>query len=156
MGKELGIDVSLVETVGSMKNRIDILVTTTPSCKPLVFAESMTHGLHVNIIGADDPPKIALDADALKKADKIVIAAEDSLLSGQFAIPISEGKFTRDQVYGRIGEITAGLKPGRERDDEITVFHNPGLTLEDAASGYKAYQKAKRLGLGREVPDPFA
>jgi len=86
MGKELGIDVSLVETVGSMKNRIDILVTTTPSCKPLVFAESMTPGLHVNTIGADDPPKIALDADALKKADKIVIAAEDSLLSGQFAI----------------------------------------------------------------------
>jgi len=156
MGKELGIDVSPAETVGSMKNRIDILVTTTPSYKPLVFAESMTPGLHVNIIGADDPPKIELDAGALKKADKIVIAAEDSLLSGQFAIPMSERKFTREQVYGRIGEITAGLKPGRERDDEITVFHNPGLTLEDVASGYRAYQKAKQLGLGREVPDPFA
>lgn len=155
MGKELGMDVFTAESVESMKGRIDILTTTTPSFSPIVFSDSLAQGVHVNVIGADDPPKIELDGDALKKADKVVIAAEDSLLSGQFAIPIAQGKYFREKVYGTIGEIVAGKKRGREGDEEITVFHNPGLTLEDAASGYKAYQRARTMGLGKEIPDPF-
>jgi alanine dehydrogenase len=154
--KELGIDVSKVDEVERMKELVDIMVTTTPSFSPIVSAEALDPGVHVNIIGADDPPKIELDAAALKKADKVVIAAEDSLSAGQFAIPISRGQFSKNQIYGTIGEIIAGKKPGRTRDEEITIFHNPGLTLEDVASGYMAFLRAKQEGLGKEIPDPFA
>ncbi len=156
MSRELGIDVSKAGSVEGMKNRIDIMVTVTPSYSPIVFSDSLTPGLHINVIGADDPPKIELDGTALRKADKVVVAAEDSFVSGQFAIPIAQGKFLKEQVYGTIGEIIAKKKPGRTSDAEVTVFHNPGVTLEDAASGYKAYLRVKEHGLGREVPDPFA
>lgn len=71
-------------------------------------------------------------------------------------IPMAEGIITKENIYGTIGEIIAGKKRGREREDEITVFHSPGLTLQDAAAGYKAYLRAKELGLGTEVPDPFS
>ena len=84
-----------------------------------------------------------------------LIAAEDCYTAGQMRIPMDEGIISKRDVYGTIGEIIAGVKPGRESDDEITIFHSPGVTLQDAAVGYKAYIKAKELGLGVEVPDPF-
>ncbi|MDA4117074.1 MAG: ornithine cyclodeaminase family protein [Thaumarchaeota archaeon] len=144
-----------VHAIEEMSRRVDILVTLTPSYSPIVSAEFMTPGLHVNIIGADDPPKIELDGEALKKADRIVIAGEESFLAGQLAKPIAEGKISRNDIFGTLGEIVAGLKPGRERDDEITVFHSPGMTLQDVSSGYKAYLRVKAAGLGKEVQDPF-
>jgi len=45
----------------------------------------------------------------------------------------------------------AGLKPGRERDDETTLFWHRGLSLSDIALGAAMLEKAKRLGIGQEL-----
>ena len=155
MSAELGIDVMPSMSVEEVTRKADILVTATPSMRPIVKAEWLMPGVHVNIIGADDPPKIEVEALALKKAQKFVIATEDCLATGQLRIPLSEGILSEKDIYGTIGEIVAGIKPGREREDEITIFLSPGATLQDAAAAYKTYLKAKQLGLGIEVPDPF-
>jgi alanine dehydrogenase len=119
------------------------------------MAESLSPGVHVNIVGADDPPKIELEGAALKRADKLVIAAEDCFTAGQMCIPIAEGIINKKDVYGTIGEIIAGIKPGRESEDEITIFHSPGVTIQDAAVAHRVYLNAKELGYGVDVPDPF-
>ena len=155
MGAELGINVLAAESVEETVREADILVTATQSTIPFVKSEWLPPGLHVNIIGADDPPKIEVEGAALRRANKLVIAAEDCLAAGQMRIPIQDGTIRRDNIYGTIGEIVAGIKPGRERNNEITIFHSPGVTLQDAAVGHKAYLKAKELGLGIDVPDPF-
>ena len=155
MSAELGISVLASENIEPIVRAVDILVTATTATEPIVKAEWLSPGLHINIIGADDPPKIELEGAALKKADKLVIAAEDCYTVGQMRIPMEEGIISKRDVYGTIGEIIACVKPGRESDDEITIFHSPGVTLQDAAAGYRAYIRAKELGLGVEVPDPF-
>ncbi len=155
MSTELGIDVAGADTIQETVKKADVVVTATPSMSPIVKAEWLSPGLHVNIIGADDPPKIELEGEALKKADKLVLSAEDCYTTGQMRIPMEEGIITKKDIYGTIGEIIAGKKRGRERDDEITIFHSPGLTLQDAAAAYKVYVKAKELGLGVETLDPF-
>ncbi|MDE1852593.1 MAG: hypothetical protein KGI38_02465 [Thaumarchaeota archaeon] len=155
MGSELGVDLEPVESAADLAGRVDVMVTTTPSFVPVVHADALSPGVHVNIIGADDPPKIELDGDAMSKADKIVIAAEDSYDSGQLAIPIAQGKIAKADVYATMGEVVAGIKPGRERDDEITVFHSPGLTMEDATASNMVYRKAVSMGLGKQIPNPF-
>ena len=155
MSAELGINVLASENIEPIVRAVDILVTATTATEPIVKAEWLSSGLHINIIGADDPPKIELEGAALKKADKLVIAAEDCYTTGQMRIPMEEGIISKRDIYGTIGEIIAGVKPGRESDDEITIFHSPGVTLQDAAAGYRAYIRAKELGLGVEVPDPF-
>ena len=155
MTVELGIDVQPLQTVEQVVRKTDILVTTTPATSPIVMAKHLPPGIHINIIGADDPPKIELEGAALKKADKLVIAAEDCFMAGQMSLPMQEGILNREDIYGTIGEIIAGIKPGRESEKEITIFHSPGVTLQDAAVAYKVFQKAKDLGLGVDVPDPF-
>ncbi len=156
MGKELGITILPSKNVEEVVRISDILVTATQSTTPIIKTDWLRHGQHFNIIGADDAPKIELEGAALKKADKLVISARDCLLTGQLRIPIDEGIITEANIYGTIGEIVAGKKHGRESEREITIFHSPGITIQDAAAAYKVYQKAHELGLGKEVVDPFA
>ena len=156
MSGELGIDVFPGESIEKVVKEADVLVTATFSMSPIVKAEWLSPGLHVNIIGADDLPKIELEGAALKRADKLVIAAEeDCFRTGQMRVPMEEGIISRKDIYGTIGEIIAGIKPGRETESEVTIFHSPGVNLQDAAAAYKLYLRAKELGLGVNVPDPF-
>ncbi|MEM1197866.1 MAG: ornithine cyclodeaminase family protein, partial [Pseudomonadota bacterium] len=50
------------------------------------------------------------------------------------------------------GEIAAGLKPGRERDDETILFWHRGLSLSDIALAAAMLKKARALKLGRQLP----
>jgi alanine dehydrogenase len=155
MSAELGITVQASQNIEDVVREADILVTATPAIHPIVMADWLSPGLHVNIVGADDSPKIEVEGTALKQAHKLVIAAEDCFTAGQMSIPMALGTINKNDVYGTIGEIIAGIKPGREREDEITIFHSPGVTLQDAAVAHRVYQNAKKLGYGDEVPDPF-
>jgi len=155
MSNELGIQAFALDNIESVVRKADIVVTTTPSMSPIVKADWLSPGVHVNIVGADDPPKIELEGMALKKADKFVIAAEDCFSAGQMRFPMADGVINEKTVYGTIGEIIAGTKKGRENDDEITIFHSPGVTIQDAAAVHKTYLRAKELGLGTEIPDAF-
>lgn len=155
MSAELGIKVQASQDIEDVVRMADILVTATPAMRPIVMSEWLPPGVHVNIVGADDPPKIEVEGAALKRADKLVIAAEDCYMAGQMRIPIAAGIINEKDVYGTIGEIIAGIKSGREREDEITIFHSPGVTLQDAAVARTVYENAKKLGYGVEVPDPF-
>jgi ornithine cyclodeaminase len=50
-----------------------------------------------------------------------------------------------------MGQIVAGLKPGREREDETILFWHRGLSLSDIALGYAMLEKARRLGIGQTL-----
>jgi len=56
------------------------------------------------------------------------------------------------QPYADLGEIAAGKKPGREKDDERTICMNLGLALDDMATAIMIYKKAEKKGIGRELP----
>jgi ornithine cyclodeaminase/alanine dehydrogenase-like protein (mu-crystallin family) len=51
-------------------------------------------------------------------------------------------------VYAELGEIVAGNKPGRESDEEITIFDSTGMALQDVAAAAILYEKAERQGAG--------
>jgi alanine dehydrogenase len=64
---------------------------------------------------------------------------------------IDSGRLNRDNLHAELGEVAAGLKPGRERDDETILFWHRGLSLSDIALGAAALAKAKRLGIGQQL-----
>ena len=53
-------------------------------------------------------------------------------------------------IYGEMGEIITGSKPGRENDQEITLFKSVGLSIQDISTAYHVYQKALEQGVGTE------
>ena len=55
---------------------------------------------------------------------------------------------TRADVHAELGEIVAGKKPGRESQEEITIFDSTGMALQDVAAAALVYEKAQRDGSG--------
>jgi len=118
----------------------DIVVTTTPSKKPLVFASWVSDGTH--FIGADAPLKEELDPAILKRAKIVVDDWEQASHSGEINVPLSKGILSKKDVWAELGEIIAGTKPARTSNKEITVFDSTGLAIQDAATVELVYKKA--------------
>lgn len=130
---------------------MDIIVTCTPSRKPIVKDQWVTEGQHFNCIGADAPGKQELQSQIMTRAKIVIDDWAQASHSGEINVPLSERVITPESVYGNIGDIVAGKKPGRESDSEITIFCSTGLAVQDAVTVRLAYNKAKEKGLGMSL-----
>lgn len=147
-------DVTKIIAVESVKDAVegaDIVVTVTPSRKPLVSNDWVDAGMHFNCIGADAPGKQELDPAILTRAKIIVDDWEQAFHSGEINVPLTKGIITKQNVWGEICQVVAGLKPGRTSPNEITVFTSTGLAVQDAVTADLAYKKALAKGIGKLV-----
>jgi ornithine cyclodeaminase len=70
---------------------------------------------------------------------------------GSLRAHVEAGKLSEATLYAEMGEIVAGRKPGRQRDDETILFWHRGLSLSDIALGHAMLEKAARLGIGHRL-----
>jgi len=141
-----------VKVAGSAKDCVvesDIIVTCTSARAPIVLDEWVKNGTHINCIGADAPGKQEVDPKVLKRARLVIDDWEQASHSGEINVPLAKGELTKDDVNAEIGQIVAGLKPGRENDEQITVFCSTGLAVQDALTAKIAYDAAINQKLGR-------
>ena len=138
-------------SVGKTVEGADVIVTTTPSRAPLVRDDMVSAGTHITCIGADAVGKEELDPNILKRAKIVVDDWAQASHSGEINVPLNRGMITKENVWAEIGEIAAGLKPGRQRQDEITVFTSTGLAIQDAVTAKIAYSKAIAAKVGRFI-----
>lgn len=129
----------------------DIITTTTPVHEPILKGDAVRPGTHINAIGADAPGKQELDPAILLKAKVVIDDWEQASHSGEINVPVEKGLLTREHIHAELGEIVAGLKPGRESDDEITVFDSTGLAIQDIASAMTVYRRAVENSVGVEL-----
>jgi len=126
----------------------DIVVTTTPSRKPLVTNDMISAGMHINCIGADAVGKEELNPNILKRAKIVVDDWEQASHSGEINVPFSKGVLSKKDVWAELGDIIAGTKTGRASNEEITVFDSTGLAIQDAATVELVYKKATSRKIG--------
>ncbi|MCL7476326.1 MAG: alanine dehydrogenase [Methanosarcinales archaeon] len=150
MELKTGIDIITCADTSQACN-CDILVTTTPVTSPLVKAEWIKAGTHINAIGADAAGKEELDPMILKKAKVVVDAVAQASHSGEVNVPISKGIFSVEEIYAELGQVVSGKKPGRESDAEITVFDSTGLAIQDVVTADLIYRRAIERKAGTEL-----
>ncbi|WP_029422184.1 NAD(P)-binding domain-containing protein [Alicyclobacillus macrosporangiidus] len=131
----------------------DIVVTATTSLRPVFLEHSLSGGTTVIGVGSFTPSMQELPSVVVSRADKVVVESREAALSesGDLIIPIREGVFHADRIHAELGEIAAGLRPGRERPNELVVFKSVGLSVMDLVVGKLAYDRALALGLGQKV-----
>ena len=151
MSEVLGMDVEVAEEPSNAVKDVDVLATCTPSRKPIVKAEWISSGMHINAIGADAPGKEELDPTVLKMAKIVIDDWEQSSHSGEINVPLSKGIISKENIYAELGEIVAGKKLGRVSDDEITIFDSTGLAIQDVATANLFYTKALEKNVGLRV-----
>jgi len=91
-------------------------------------------------------PLLALSVDKL-----VVDDWEQCTKGGQLHDLIESGELTRARVHGEIGEITAGLRPGRQNAQERILFWHRGFAVSDVVLGDWIYQRALVEGVGTRL-----
>jgi len=130
----------------------DLVFTVTASRAPLVHAEWLKAGTTVIAVGSDGPDKQELDVAALARADRVVAdSVEQCLRLGEIHHAVHHGAIARDKAV-ELGEITAGLKPGRMSDDEIIVCDLTGVGVQDVTAASLVMERAAAAGVGEKIP----
>jgi ornithine cyclodeaminase len=70
---------------------------------------------------------------------------------GALRAHVDAGKLSAQTLYAEMGQIVAGLKPGREDESEKILFWHRGLSLSDIALGHAMLAKAERSGIGQRL-----
>ncbi|NQV02173.1 MAG: ornithine cyclodeaminase family protein [Bacteroidia bacterium] len=130
----------------------EIIITATSSPTPLFDGSLVKPGTHINGIGSHTPNARELDTEIIKRSKFIGDSREACFKeAGDIMIPLQEGSITEDHFYAELGEIITGKLPGRTITDEITLFKSNGLAIQDAATARLVYDKARELGIGKEI-----
>jgi alanine dehydrogenase len=120
----------------------DVLSTVTPVETPIVSAADLGERTHVNAIGADAPGKNELGRDVVTNAKLVIDDYEQCTHSGEINVHWGEGVLADADLYGELGEIVTGEKPGRTAEDGVTVFDSTGLAIQDVAAAHVVYERA--------------
>ena len=129
----------------------DVVITVTASREPLVRAAWLKPGATMIAVGSDGPDKQELDVDVLARADKIVAdSVAQCLRLGEIHHAVERGAITKEKIYAELGEITAGLKPGRTSEDEIIVCDLTGVGVQDVAAASLVTGTRQSLSIGEE------
>ncbi len=132
-------------TIKRCVSEADIVVTCTPSRRPLVKKAWIKPGAHINAIGADAKGKEELDPAILRGAKVVVDEWEQASHSGEINVPVSKGLFSRRDLYAELPEIVGGKRMGRSAGDDITVFDSTGLAILDIYFAQYVYDAYKRF-----------
>jgi ornithine cyclodeaminase/alanine dehydrogenase-like protein (mu-crystallin family) len=102
-------------------------------------------------VGADSEEKRELDPALLARATVVVDVLEQCAAIGDLHHALDAGALARSDVHAELGEIVCGRKPGRTREEEITVFDSTGTALQDVAAAALVYERALERGGGLRV-----
>jgi alanine dehydrogenase len=129
----------------------DLVVTLTPSRRPLVRRAWLAPGTHVNAVGADAPGKQELDPRILQDALVVVDEREQAIHGGELNVPVSRNEFHPREIHASLGEVLLGRRRGRRSGSELTVFDSTGLAIHDVALGTAVVNAARRARIGRRI-----
>jgi ornithine cyclodeaminase len=142
-----GYDARAAATPEAVCREADVVITATPSRAPLVRAEWLRPGQHVTALGSDSPGKQELEAACLTRADLVVVDRLTQCAAfGELRSAIDAGALRPGQVHAELGEIVAGIKPGRTSDEQITIADLTGVGFQDTAIASRAMQLLATAG----------
>jgi ornithine cyclodeaminase/alanine dehydrogenase-like protein (mu-crystallin family) len=130
----------------------DVICTATTSRTPVFADGDLKPGAHINAVGSFTPQMQEIPEQTMGRA-RLVVGSREACLAetGDLIIPIHKGLITEDDIYAELGEIAAGLKPGRDSAEEITLFKSVGNAVQDVSVARAVLAQAETLELGVEV-----
>ncbi|HET7324073.1 MAG TPA: ornithine cyclodeaminase family protein [Halococcus sp.] len=152
MNKTLEPSVAAVASSAAAVEGADVVITATTSSEPVFDGEVLEDGAHVTAMGQYHPEKRELDTTTIERA-KYVPDLRERVMNdaGSFIHAVEEGVVSEEDIHGELGEVVAGEVPGRESEEEITVFDSGGTAIETVAAAYLLYERAREQGLGTEI-----
>ena len=145
LSRDLGIDARVDDNPQRVVAESQLVITTTPATEPILKAGWLHPGLHVTAMGSDQHGKNEIEAEALVQADLYVadrVSQTEEL--GELRSAIAAGLW-QGGAPPELGEIVAGARTGRARDDQVTICDLTGTgASEPEPSPKKFHPKVRR------------
>jgi alanine dehydrogenase len=130
----------------------DVAVTITKSAEPVLRANWLKSGAHVNAAGANAASRREVDAETVLRA---TVRATDHLAqarleAGEYRDLVATGRLQWQDVV-ELGDILAEKVPGRRGPADITLFKSLGIALEDIAFADLIWRRAVERGVGKSM-----
>ncbi len=153
MGKLIGVDVRAAASAREAIQGADIVIAATSATSPVVRGEWIGPGVHINAMGANHLRSRELDAEVIRRCTFIAAdSVEQARMEAGDLVQPAAAKLIDWKDVHEIAAVVAGRIKGRRRPKDVTLFKSLGLALEDVAVGALVYERARKEGIGTEVP----
>lgn len=129
------IGATVYTTVEEAVLNADIICTVTFAMSPILKAEWVKPGAHINAVGACRPNWRELDETVMNNSI-IYVDSRDAALEEAGDIIINK---VQDKIYAEIGEVVNGTKEARW--SQTTVFKSLGVAVEDVVAAKLVYEQ---------------
>jgi ornithine cyclodeaminase/alanine dehydrogenase-like protein (mu-crystallin family) len=151
--RELGVGAQPVMSAEAAVAEADVVVVITKSAEPVLRANWLKSGVHVNAAGANAATRREVDAETVLRAtvratDQLAQAKEEA---AEYRDLVAAGRLKWQDVV-ELGDIMTGKAPGRRGPPDITLFKSLGIALEDIAFADLICRRAAERGVGRLMP----
>ena len=148
---ELRASVVYVEDLAEAVAGAEIICTATSAREPLISADMLEPGMHINAVGSFRPEMRELDVGVVAHArvfvDSVSACVEEA---GELIAAENEGVKLRSS-WTELGTFLEGGAGGRSNSEEVTLFKSVGVAEQDACAAGEAIRRAVEMGLGTEV-----
>jgi ornithine cyclodeaminase/alanine dehydrogenase-like protein (mu-crystallin family) len=141
---ELSLPVSLADNAREAVAEADIVCTLTSAHEPILHGAWVRPGTHVNVVGSGFAGPAEVDNDLVVRSRFIADSREGVLQQGAEFLRAKAARLVGDDhVVGEIGQVLAGAIPGRQSDEQITVYKSLGHIVQDLSTAWALYTRAE-------------
>ena len=143
MAPQLGVPINAAATAQQAVADTDIICTLTAAYDPILRAQWVRPGTHINAVGSGHAGPAEIDNELVAGSRFIADSREGVLQQGgEFLRAKAAGLIGDDHIVGEIGQVLAGEIVGRRTAEEITVYKSLGHIVQDLASAWELYKNS--------------
>jgi ornithine cyclodeaminase len=152
MRSKLSLDVVPAASPDDAVKGSDIVVTITTSATPVFNGEALAPGTHVNAAGSNSLLRREIDETTVLRANPVVVDSRPSAMkeAGDLLPALEKGRLHAGALT-ELGEVIAGIRPGRTSRDQITLFESQGMAMQDLIIAAELVRLARERRIGEEV-----
>jgi ornithine cyclodeaminase/alanine dehydrogenase-like protein (mu-crystallin family) len=150
--RDLGVAAQACASGEAAVGDADVVITITKSAEPVLRANWLKSGVHVNAAGANSATRREVDAETVLRS---TVRATDQVAQAQHEAAeyrdlVAAGRLQWSDIV-EIGDIVTGKAVGRRGPADVTLFKSLGIALEDIAFADLILRRAVDAGVGRPM-----
>ena len=152
MSKKLSLEIVPAKSAEDAVRGSDIVVTITTSATPVFDGQWLEPGTHVNAAGSNSLLRREIDETTVLKASPVVVDSRPAAMkeAGDLLPALEKGRL-HSGMLTEIGEVIAGIRPGRTGSEQVTLFESQGMAIQDLAIAAEMAKLARAQGVGEEL-----
>lgn len=152
LAAELTLPVRATADVREALKGADLICTTTAAAQPILLADWVAPGCHLNLVGSSRAGPSEVDVALVARSRFFADHAQGVRLQGaEWLNALAADAVTEDHLLGEIGEVLDGTLPGRLGPDDITAYKSLGSIVQDLSTAGWLVEEARAGGFGTEV-----